>query len=144
VSISVTSAQSNFAAGSSAVVTGDLVVTLDTVEPNTAVIPALSDEAVFPVYDAAAVEAAGRGDQRCASGTKSSAPRAPRRPTVPPPAAQAPGRSLSIAIARLPSWSTESYPFDTCTAVVVSYAPLIVAIKYVDTARIRPSSGDVP
>jgi peptide/nickel transport system substrate-binding protein len=53
------SAQSNFAAGTMAEATGDLEVTLNTVEPNTAVIPALADEAVFPVYDVAAVEAAG-------------------------------------------------------------------------------------
>jgi peptide/nickel transport system substrate-binding protein len=52
-------AQSNFAAGTSAEVSSDLVVTLDTVEPNTGVIPALSDESVFPVYDVATVEAAG-------------------------------------------------------------------------------------
>jgi peptide/nickel transport system substrate-binding protein len=52
-------AKSNFAAGTTAAATGDLEVTLDTVEPNTAVIPGLADEAVFPVYDVAAVEAAG-------------------------------------------------------------------------------------
>jgi len=53
------SAQSNFAEGTTATASGDLVVTLDTVEPNTGVIPALSDEAVFPVYDVATVAAAG-------------------------------------------------------------------------------------
>lgn len=53
------SAQSNFAEGSRAEVSGPLEVTLATVEPNTGVIPALSDEAVFPVYDVAAVAAAG-------------------------------------------------------------------------------------
>ncbi|NJM08875.1 ABC transporter substrate-binding protein [Candidatus Gracilibacteria bacterium] len=53
------SAQSNFAAGTTAEVTGELEVTLNTVAPNTGVIPALADEAVFPVYDVAAVEAAG-------------------------------------------------------------------------------------
>jgi peptide/nickel transport system substrate-binding protein len=53
------SAQSYFTAGTTAEATGELEVTLNTVAPNTAVIPALSDEAVFPVYDVAAVEAAG-------------------------------------------------------------------------------------
>ncbi len=63
------SAQSNFAAGTSAEATGDLVVTLDTVEPNTGVIPALADEAVFPVYDVATVEAAGENyDQLIGAG----------------------------------------------------------------------------
>jgi peptide/nickel transport system substrate-binding protein len=52
-------AQSNFATGTAAAATGELEVTLNTVEPNTGVIPALADEAVFPVYDIAAVEAAG-------------------------------------------------------------------------------------
>jgi peptide/nickel transport system substrate-binding protein len=63
------SAQSNFAAGTSAEATGELVVTLDTVEPNTGVVPALSDEAVFPVYDVATVEAAGENvDQLIGAG----------------------------------------------------------------------------
>ncbi|MCG8351349.1 MAG: ABC transporter substrate-binding protein [Chloroflexales bacterium] len=62
-------AQSNFAEGTSAAAITDLVVTLDTAEPNTAVIPALADEAVFPVYDVTAVEATGENfDQLIGSG----------------------------------------------------------------------------
>lgn len=63
------SAQSNFAVGASAEVAGDLIVMLDTVEPNTAVIPALADEAVFPVYDVTTVDAAGENyDQLIGAG----------------------------------------------------------------------------
>ncbi len=63
------SAQSNFAAGTSAEATDDGVVLLNTVEPNTGVIPALADEAVFPVYDVVAVEAAGENyDQLIGAG----------------------------------------------------------------------------
>ncbi|MGH8932257.1 MAG: ABC transporter substrate-binding protein [Egibacteraceae bacterium] len=52
--------------GSSVEVTGDLEVTLTTPAPNATIPHVLADEAVFPVYDVEAVEAAGSDHERLA------------------------------------------------------------------------------